>query len=437
MVDYQARKLALAAFGKQLKEPETREAIVAAYMADTSFTRENILYREVHLPATLVQNFGANNIYAQAFDVSPAERQPIGTVAVLLPKNSVGQVSGKSVFSSFYMGNRTIVKLPRQLSRISPIFEELIMANLPGVSIAPREESSASFLRRCILDPTIDAVVIYGDDRWIDQYKNLARRTGTKVIFEGPGNDPLVVFPDSDLESAVDGAIRCGLNNGGQSCSALERFYIHDSIYEAFSALLVEKLKAVKHGEPQEEGVTLGPIYSDKVLHKIQQQIKEAVNGGANLVLGGDIYRGRTTGMGIVSPTVLTDCVNEMTVVRDETFGPVFPLVRFGDDLQSLLLQVDDTRYGLNAAAYGSCPPEFADYLERSHKNVYYNSTASCPENGPSRIIDGGYKRSGFVWEWEGNNFIHREGKRLLLDELSLPLQAVKRISKKETALAV
>ena len=78
MVDYQARKLALAAFGKQLKEPETREAIVAAYMADTSFTRENILYREVHLPATLVQNFGANNIYAQAFDVNPAERQPIG-----------------------------------------------------------------------------------------------------------------------------------------------------------------------------------------------------------------------------------------------------------------------------------------------------------------------------------------------------------------------
>ena len=335
------------------------------------------------------------------------------------------------------MGNHTIVKMPRQLSKLSPVFEELILANLPEVTIAPMEESSATFLRRCILDPTIDAVVIYGDDRWIDQYKSLAKHTGTKVIFEGPGNDPIIVFPDADLEAAVDGAIRCGLNNGGQSCSALERFYIHESIYTDFVDLLVEQLKSVKHGEPQEAGVTLGPIYSHNVLGKIRNQIDDAVANGAQLKLGGEIYEGRTTGMGIVTPTVLTNCKNEMPVVCEETFGPVFPLVSFGDDLEDLLQKVDNTRYGLNASAYGTCPKKVCDYLEHSHRNVYYNSTSVCLENGPSRILDGGFKRSAFVWEWDGFNFIHREGRRLLMEELSTPLQKEKHISKKVAEVLV
>jgi len=321
--------------------------------------------------------------------------------------------------------------MPRQLSRLSPVFEELILKNLSDVTIASRNESSASFLRRCILDPSVDVVVIYGDDRWIDEYKSLAKDTGTKVIFEGPGNNPMIVFADADLESAVDGAIRCGLNNGGQSCSALERFYIHESIYTDFANLLIERLKTVKHGEPQEEGVTLGPIYSRKILGKIRNQIDDAVTDGANLGLGGNIYEGLTTGMGIVTPTVLTNCHNKMTVVREETFGPEFPLISLGNDLQNLLSKVDNTRYGLNASAYGTCPNEVSNHLKFSHRNVYYNSTSVCPENGPSRILDGGFKRSGFVWEWDGPNFIHREGRRLLIEELSKPLKIKKDRSRK------
>jgi len=110
MVNYGAKKHALAAFAKQLLKPENQEAIIAAYMADTSFTRKNILQKEVNLPATILQDFGKENNFTQAFNINPLERQPIGTVAILWPKNGVGQVANKSVFCSFLWAIKRLSK---------------------------------------------------------------------------------------------------------------------------------------------------------------------------------------------------------------------------------------------------------------------------------------------------------------------------------------
>jgi acyl-CoA reductase-like NAD-dependent aldehyde dehydrogenase len=124
------------------------------------------------------------------------------------------------------------------------------------------------------------------------------------------------------------------------------------------------------------------------------------------------------TGKYAFLPTIVRDCSKEMKILQEENFGPVFPVLSFSTEAD-LLSKIDDSDYGLNASFYGSCPPDIKTYLENSHRNVYFNSTVSSPCNLHSRLLDGGYKNSGLVWEWEGKNFLQREGRRLLLKELS------------------
>jgi acyl-CoA reductase-like NAD-dependent aldehyde dehydrogenase len=403
-----------------LRDERKMARFIDAYIEDTAFVRTDVYQRELIAPAAVLESTGQPNPFVEPFGVRIEARAPVGKVAVLLPKNGLGLTMCKSIAAAYLMGNDTIVHLPRQLSTSGEIYRRILREHLPGLEFAPRQQSPREFLLNCLRRPDVTAVVIYGDDGWIDGYWSLAKETLTKVIFEGPGNDPLIVFPDADVTAAVGGAVRCGLNNGGQSCSALERFFVHTAIEKEFTEGLVEDLKQLRLGSPTEPGVNLGPIASSRVFRRIQEQVEEAVTLGARLILGGQAMRSDFRDLPIYQPTVLTNCRTEMAVVRDETFGPVFPIITF-DDVESLRSMVGDTKYGLNASVYGTCPPEFAQYLESSHRNVYYDSTCVDPQNRMSRVLDGGYKRSGIIWEQKGNHYVQREGKRYLVKELSVP----------------
>jgi len=378
---FHTRKKALKNLAAALLTNHTiQEKIIATYMEATGFTYQNLMNREIIEPATILKTLGEPNDFIDWEIGDMSDRKPLGKVAILLPKNGVGITFAKAAAAAYLMGNDTIVKFPRQLAKTAVIYSELYSKHLNDLVFAPIHISSKNFLRQCMLDPEIKAVVIYGDDKWINDYALLARRTGTKLIFEGPGNDPQIVLPDADIENAVDNAIKGGMNNGGQSCSALERFFIHDAIYEEFSERLIAKLATVKYGSPKDKAVTLGPLYSEVVLKRIQEQIQDAVSKGGQLV-------------------------------ANETFGPVFPLVRFGNNLADLLNALDQTDYGLNATLctskqWSEDSSTVWHYLKSTHRNIYLNSNATSPENRPSRILDGGFKRSGFVWERTDRSYI-------------------------------
>jgi acyl-CoA reductase-like NAD-dependent aldehyde dehydrogenase len=393
----------------RLKEIELYSPFVDAYLQDTAFTRKEIYRREVLTPVKLLEVILNSNT---------EKRRPLGKVAIVVPKNALGIPMAKAVAASHLMGNETLLRLPRQLSRAEPIYRNLLSESLKGIEFSPPTQSAKDFLIECLKAPDIKAIVVYGDEVWIDEYYPLARQTQTKFIFEGPGNDPLIVLPDADLDEAVEGAITCGLNNGGQSCSALERFFVHHAIAEDFTVLLLKRLSQLKLGSPDDLEVDIGPIASSNLVGRIQRQIQDAVDRGAKLLKGGSTIEGIFQGLPILEPTVLSRCTTQMSVVRDETFGPVFPLLWF-DETDLLIAMVDDTRYGLNASVYGTCPPELRFYLEKTHRNVFFNSTAVSPENRSQLWIDGGYKRSGFIWEQTAQGYTHREGRRYLTQELS------------------
>lgn len=386
-------------------------ALVDSYVSDTFFVRKDVVKRELTTPALLLK--------MERPDLELlGNRAPLGTVAVMMPKNSLALTLAKAIASSYLAGNKTIVYFPAQLKNSAPVYAMAISRFLESVEVAGEGQSSALFLRSAMKNPEVKAVVIYGDDAWIDAYKELATETQTKVIFEGPGNDPMVVLENADVPLAVDGAIAGGLNNGGQSCSAFERFFVHDAVHDAFRDLLAQRLSSLQCGSPWLESTDIGPVSSKVIAARIRSQIDESIAMGARLFSGGEMVTDEDTGLPIFTPAVLDRCTTDMPVVKFETFGPVFPIIRFSetDELLSLL---DQTRYGLNASMYGTPPKDVADYLDSTHRNLYLNSTCVCSVNAPSRLMDGGYRRSGFIWEPVGESMIERTGRRNLTIELS------------------
>ncbi len=387
------------------------ENLVQAYIEDTGFLRADVIKREILAPAQLLA-------LPDWQHPRLGSRTSLGKVAVMVPKNGIGLILAKAIVSSYIMGNQTIVRLPRQLTRTVKIYEDLLGAFLPGTTFAPVGQSGEAFLKASLADPEVAAVVIYGDDAWIDAYWPQAKETGTKLLFEGPGNDALIVMPDADVDEAVDAAIRGGMNNGGQSCSAFERFVVHQDIEADFTAALIARLSTMQVGVPEDPRSAIGPIVSRFVLDRILKQLREAIQAGAVLCHGGDVISNVWRGMPALNPAVLTNCTPDMSVVKDETFGPVFPVLRF-ESTEDLLRIVDQTQYGLNVAVYGSYPKVLAAYLESHHRNVYYNATPVDADVIATRLVDGGFRRSGFVWEERDGGYQSREGRRYLSDELS------------------
>jgi succinate-semialdehyde dehydrogenase/glutarate-semialdehyde dehydrogenase len=402
--DVTLRRQKVRALGEAFAAPELATARVSAYVADTAFRIDDVEAREVRTPSALC---------ALAASAPPPQGTPLGKIAVLVPRNSVGLTLAKAVVGGFLAGNEVLVRLPTQLERTRPLVDALLREHLPGVTTAPDDLSSRAFLTGAMHDPSIAAVVVYGDDAWIDDYRGLAERTRTELYFEGPGSDPLIVLEGCDVDVAVDAALRGGLHNGGQSCSAFERFFVHQSLHDAFVTRLVARLEGLRVGAPTDRAAGVGPIASSRVRARILDQIAAARAEGATLRFGGQVVQDVHEGLPALVPAVLTGCTPAMAVMAEETFGPVFPVMAFAED-DGLLSAVDACRYGLNAAAFGPGAERLRGWLTARHRNVFIDATPFDAASLPERNVDGGYRRSGFAWRFRDGEATVTEGPRIL-----------------------
>ncbi|MEM5402966.1 MULTISPECIES: NAD-dependent succinate-semialdehyde dehydrogenase [Paraburkholderia] len=172
--------------------------------------------------------------------------------------------------------------------------------------------------------------------------------TVKKVTLELGGNAPFIVFDDADLDAAVEGAIASKYRNNGQTCVCTNRFYVHERVYDAFATKLAAAVKGLKVGHGTEGGVTLGPLINEAAVRKVEAHIADAVGKGATLATGGKRH---ALGHGFFEPTVLTGVTAQMDVAREETFGPLAPLLRFSSDEEVVNL-ANDTEFGLAAYFY-------------------------------------------------------------------------------------
>jgi succinate-semialdehyde dehydrogenase / glutarate-semialdehyde dehydrogenase len=217
-----------------------------------------------------------------------------------------------------------------------------------------------------------------------------------KTVLELGGSDPYVVMPSADIDRAAEIAVTARAQNTGQSCIAAKRFIVHTDVYDAFAEKFVAGMKALRTGDPLEEGTDVGPLASEQGRADLEDLVDDAKRAGAEVLCGGE----RPDGPGwFYPPTVLAGITREMRIHREETFGPVATLYRAGD-LDEAILIANDSLFGLSSNVWTREESEverFARDLEAG--SVYVNGmTASHPA-----FPFGGVKRSGYGRELSGH----------------------------------
>ena len=232
--------------------------------------------------------------------------------------------------------------------------------------------------------------------------RSVARRAaGKHVMLELGGNGPMVIFEDAQVDRAVEGTITACFLCAGQSCTAGERILIHRDIEEAFTARLTAAVEALKLGDPFDEATTLGPLNNEGVATKMDEHIKDALDHGARIATGGTRATRFPTRL-FYEATVLTGVTPSMRVSREETFGPIAPLIEFSDEAEALAI-ANDSPYGLLGSVYTrdiDRALRFAQKMETGWVNVNESSNyweAHIPfggragkESGIGRV--GGYR---------------------------------------------
>src|SRR5213083_3187506 len=166
-----------------------------------------------------------------------------------------------------------------------------------------------------------------------------------KLSLELGGNAPFIVFDDADLDAAVEGSIASKYRNAGQTCVCTNRLLVQDSVYDVFASKLAVAVKALKPAPGLEAGATQGPLIDDAAVQKVESHIRDAQSKGAKVLVGGHRH---ALGGRFFEPTVLTAVTPQMSVAREETFGPVAPLFRFKTEAEAITL-ANDTEFGLAA----------------------------------------------------------------------------------------
>jgi acyl-CoA reductase-like NAD-dependent aldehyde dehydrogenase len=183
--------------------------------------------------------------------------------------------------------------------------------------------------------------------------RNVYRRCAERFIpcfLELGGKDPLLVLAGSDLDGAVNCALRASVQATGQACQSIERIYVHQSLYPEFVATLAERARAVQLNYPEIDQGQIGPFIMQKQAEVVAEQLADALTRGARILSGGEIER---LGGGVyLRPTVLVDVDHRMRIMREETFGPVLPVMAFESNEQAIAL-ANDSEFGLSASVFG------------------------------------------------------------------------------------
>ncbi len=244
-------------------------------------------------------------------------------------------------------------------------------------------------VEKVIVDPRVKAVTLTGSEKAGSAVASTAAREIKKSVLELGGSDAFIVMPSADFQGALTIAFKARTINTGQSCIAAKRLFIADEIYDSFLEEFVERMRALKVGDPMDPTTEIGPLATEQILQGVHYQVQKSIAAGAKLLTGGN----RIDGSGFFfEPTVLVDVPKESPAYREEVFGPVASMFRVRDAADAVAMANDST-FGLAASAWTNEPAEqelFTSALETGM--VFINAmVASDP-----RLPFGGVKRSGF-----------------------------------------
>lgn len=282
-------------------------------------------------------------------------RVPLGVVGVITPWNFPVAIPIWKMAPALIYGNSVVLKPASDTAvtaaRVIECFHE---AGLPA-GVINMVTGSGSIIGQGLAEhPEVNGITFTGSNTIGKQIGRAALERGIKYQLEMGGKNPVIVADDADLELAVNATISGGLKSTGQKCTATSRVIVQKGIYEEFRKKLVEKVSEITVGNGMEDHNWMGPVASENQLNNVLSYIERGKEEGAQLVYGGNrVISGEKSNGYFVEPTVFDNVTPEMTIAREEIFGPVLALMKV-DTLEEALEFANDSEYGLSASIFTS-----------------------------------------------------------------------------------
>ncbi|ERG67351.1 MULTISPECIES: aldehyde dehydrogenase family protein [Exiguobacterium] len=322
-------------------------------------------------------------------------RKPLGVIGVISPWNFPFHLAVRSIVSALATGNTVVVKP----ATATPVTGGLLFASLFEEAGLPKGVLNVvvgrgSEIGDAIVEHPVPKLISFTGSTEVG--KGIAEKAGRllkKTALELGGNNVFVVLDDADIDRAVESAVYSKFYHQGQICMSTNRILVAESIHDAFLEKFVERVRALKFGNPNESDTQVGPLIDHDQVDRILDQIKQTVDAGATLQVGGNADGN------VLEPTVVSGVTNDMPLAKNEIFGPVAVILSFKDDAEALKLS-NELPYGLSGAVHGSIyrATEFARQVETGMIHVNDQSV-----NDEPHLPFGGEKDSGlgrFNGEW-------------------------------------
>ena len=317
-------------------------------------------------------------------------KKPIGVVAGILPWNFPFFLIARKAGAALIAGCTIVIKPSQLTPENCTTFAEVVdQSGLPAGVINIVTGKGSVIGNEMAGSPKIDIVSVTGSVSAGESIMAAASKNITKVSLELGGKAPAIVCKDADLEKAAQWIVDSRIGNNGQICNNAERVYVQKEVKAAFTKILVEKMKAVKVGDPcQDHSVDMGPLVEARALESVTAKVAHAIEQGAELLCGG--HRVGDKGY-FYAATVLDNCRQDMDIIHEETFGPVIPLVEF-DTVDQAIAYANDCEYGLassvftndiNIATKVARELEFGEtYINREHFEAMQGFHAGVKKSG-------------------------------------------------------
>ena len=347
------------------------------------------------------------------------EYHPLGVLGVIAPWNYPFHNMYNHIISGLFTGNAVVVKISEFTAFCGERYIRLAKEVLAAAGHSPdlvQLVNGFAETGAALVHSGVDKIIFTGSPQVGKHIMRGAADTLTPVVLELGGKDPMVICDDADLSQVVQIAIRGALQNCGQNCIGVERFYVYDSVHREFVDQVVEIVEQLRQGPPLREddgswvpGVDLGATTTAPQLKHIAELVEDAVAHGAVVETGGRILHEDSSGQRcglFFEPTVLTGVTHDMRIVNEEVFGPVFTIIRVpNDDDDAMLEMVNSTPYGLGSSIFS----RNVTRAERIAEGIYAGM-ANVNDFGLNYMVQslpfGGVRISGF------DRFSGKEGLR-------------------------
>jgi acyl-CoA reductase-like NAD-dependent aldehyde dehydrogenase len=317
-------------------------------------------------------------------------RNPYGVIGIISPWNYPFSIPATEALAALVTGNAVVLK-PSELTPLSALELGSLLRDAGVPDNAFQVVIGDGVTGTALVESEIDKLVFTGSVATGKRIAQMAAARLLPVVLELGGKDPMIVLEDADIDVASSGAVWGAFVNAGQACLSVERCYVHRRVYGDFLSACVEKTRQLRVGNGMDAETDIGPLIHEHQLRTVEQHIEDALARGARLLAGTE--RLKSLGPNFYAPTVLADVNHEMRIMREETFGPVLPVMAFDSDAEAVRL-ANDSEYGL-AASVWTRDRVRGEQIARQIQagTVMINDAVSC--FGISEAPHGGVKASG------------------------------------------